>query len=198
MIARLNISQSLKGDENMNLKKLAIMLTSLVLICLVIISCKNKGDSVIFLDSNDNFLEFLEVEYNYYEVQEAIKAKPTMKQFNKIINQRKFKKYDGGYYTLVDTVEGLFIVGFNLDESFTGCMQISFSDELSNVDISDLTVGLSLNEVIKLDPCAQYNFLYASVKNFPKISYHFFRNGTVCVVNYDNLNRISQTKSVVI
>ncbi len=176
--------------------QLLIILT--IIMSLILISCSSEGGNMILVEQNVDMLSLAKITHKYSKVVEALNLNTDIDNLDDLLGKQSYKKNEWGYYTIVNTDEGLLMICFNSEKIYIGCMNITFSDDLIRADIADLSVGMSLDKVKTLDPKGSYPFLYSGWGGYPKVSYHYFRNGTVYIIQYDELGFISGTSSFVL
>lgn len=87
---------------------------------------------------------------------------------------------------LYHTDNGWVLVDFGLDEKCSGFQRISVSEKAYLQDFENIAIGTSVFEITKLDPDADYDFLYASWTEYPKVSYHYTADGYRVTLYYDD------------
>ena len=102
---------------------------------------------------------------------------------------KRFKKIGNLKYSVVMTEEGLYIPLFSENDAFVSMIPVMFSKDISFMDKVEL--GMDLNSVRDLDPNGLYDFIYHSWKDYPKISYHFYENGSALAIKYNDECKVS-------
>ena len=165
--------------------KIFCVLLVILVIGFSFISCGGSNNNMILLDQDVNFMDLIPVAVDYNKVIKSLDEKPDLNSINDIIGFEYYKQYSEGYYTLAKIDDGILLIDFDLDKNYKSCRKISFSD-CSTIDhMNKLSTGDSLEKVRNIDRNGDYPFLYAGRTDYPKISYHFFNDGSVYVVSYD-------------
>ena len=127
---------------------------------------------------------------------------------NKIIERVKGEKktsvyVDSHYRTLVMTTNGYMIIDYYIGEktieensviTFIGNGElisyklITLSKEEIKNQIIGLEVGITVDDVVRIDPNGKYDFLHTGWTGRPKYSYHYFQDGTGVEIKYDDAN----------
>ena len=111
---------------------------------------------------------------------------PTIQQMQAAIGNVAFKKLEAIYYTVVKTKSQLLLISFDADGQYVNNRSITFSSAASKLQLEQIKVGDTLDAVMQADELGSYDFLYASWKNVPQISYHFFEDGSCFEVCYQD------------
>ena len=85
--------------------------------------------------------------------------------------------------TLYHTGKGWVVVKLGADKAQESP---AASDAAGAEEQKLIGVGTSLDEIMTLDPDANYDFLYASWTEYPKISYHHTADGRIVAFYYDD------------
>ena len=89
-------------------------------------------------------------------------------------------------YVIINTTNGLILVQFDLQGNYVAKQQIEFSPIHCENNINNIQIGMSLDDVRLADPTKKYDFLLHSSSKYPQISYHFFEDGKVYYIYFEN------------
>ena len=127
----------------------------------------------------------LEDEYNHNQILDMLGQNNDFLDFCKKTNISQYKSINGFRYVILKTNKGIFLILFDLDDRYTTMKQVTFSPDINRDRIASLNVGASLSSVQEADPNGQFDFLWHSWKNYPKVSYHYFESGECFVIKYE-------------
>lgn len=151
-------------------------------------ACHSIEDSkkYISISESQNSLHYIVSSHNYEELHNAIVSQPSIDELHKSISIDFVKITASGYETVFQTEKGFILVGFDSNRVYSYTKEIHFSQGVSEASFANITQGMPLSEIHKIDPHGDYSFLYASVSGIPAISHHYFESGTHYTIYYDD------------
>lgn len=176
----------MRKREKIMKKKITIAIAVLTFVAMFFASC---GNAVIKVsDENVNILDVVTTKYDDATLDEIVSFTGTMNQLNEKYAV-EFCKIYGDFNRVAYLGDGrICFICFDKDgaEQFSSCY--SFTNTNSYYD--DLKIGDSLDDVMKMDPDADYLFLYSGV-GAPRVSCHYTIDGYVVSISYDSNNIIT-------
>lgn len=176
----------------------------LIAVAVVLTVCLNscaarKTQPINIIGFDVSYLELISSnEYEYRDTVGFLDKKPDMDKFNGKYKADFYKQLSDFYYTVINTEKCPIVVCFDTDKKFYDCREITFSDDNTYGSLKDLKQGTSLADVMKADPKGDYAFIYSGWSEYPKVSYHIFKNGTVYSVNYDSSDKVASVAESVL
>lgn len=167
--------------------KKVITLALLLAISLLICGCDTMNMKLEYVDQDFIIIDHLNdtKTYSYTEVTKDLESGFTDKFIRKY-NVEKYKSVaEGINYTIINTSEGFVLVTYSTDRKTANSELISFSSNTIEGALDNIELGDQLSDVMEIDPRGNYNFIYASWSNYPRISYHYVGNSRYSIV-YDN------------
>lgn len=154
-------------------------------------SCTDKkGEAMNIIKSDIPIMDLVTNEYKYSSVTSFLNKDPNVNELNSKFKNNFYKYFLDMYYTVIKTDEGMLIVYFDTNMRLEGWSKISFSENSTYESLKSLSKNISLYDVLKLDPNGNYPFIYSGWSGYPRMSYHFFKNGTVYLIQYDSLDKV--------
>ena len=159
------------------------------LLALLLVSCSETGgDNLIDVDQTFALLENTTDTAKYDEVKDFLKNTVSLSDFGKKYNITFYKHFADIYYTVLNTDDGYKLFFFGNDMKYQNTIPIAFSDYSIKAELCSIEVGANLNDIRSIDPLGSYDFLNHSWSGYPRISYHFFADGTCVSFKYDNMS----------
>lgn len=180
------------------MKRIILIVVEIVLTVCLNACAVQKAPPINIIGSDVSCLELISNEYNYSDTLGFLNKKPDMDKFNSKYKADFYKQFSDFYYTVIKTEKCPIVVCFDTDKKFYDCREITFSDDNTYGSLKDLKQGTSLVDVMKADPKGDYAFIYSGWSEYPKVSYHVFKNGTVYLVNYDSSDKVASVAESVL
>ena len=162
------------------MRAIFLLLLAIVLFSALLLKFCTSNDwnrTMTEIDPETSFLDYVETKYNYEELNHALQKEPNASKFCNAFDIRYYKTYQDHFYTVIDTNQGLCLVFFSANKKYEGYMNLTLSPKVVCEGFQNLTIGTPLDKIIELDPKGYYPFLYSGRSDYPKISYHFLKNG---------------------
>ena len=175
--------------------KKVIALALLFAISLLICGCDTMNMKLEYVDQDFIIMDSLNETktYSYTEITKDLESGLTDK-FIKKYGVEKYKSVtEGSNYTIIKSSEGVVLITFDADRKNAGSELISFSSETIEGALDNVKIGDQLSTVMEIDPLGNYDFMYASWSNYPRISYHYVGDFGYSIV-YDNTTVIEISK----
>ena len=149
-------------------------------------------DLVIIEDHNQSIIKLSNIEYQYDndEVLSFLSRKPSAEDLNKTFKFKYLKSFNDVYCCIIPTDEGRVLVAFDETRAYRSARSINVNTNTQPSEIEKLSIGVSISEVKNIHPEGDYSFLLASWSEYPKISYHFFKDGEGYCLIYDEDNYV--------
>lgn len=152
----------------------------------ILLTCTIKEEStMLFLDENDNAFIYAVEAGNYSDLVNLLAKGPNADQLNEQIGFTYIKESLYGYRTTVKTNAGYVVIYYYPDNRLMGYQSITLSDQSDLEAMFQLETGMNISEVRSIDPNANYNFLYSGSSQMHKISFHYFPDGNVFEIYYN-------------
>ena len=141
---------------------------------------KQVGQNTVLFNAANNMIDYEELEH-------ALINGGGLEAVAKRLGISKYKTYGSMDYFIVDTTEGLYLVMFEGDSYYPSATPVRFSDSTNKDYLYTSVTDLTLKEIMEIDPMGQYytrdkmNWSQANA-----FSYHFYDDGTVFVIIYDD------------
>ena len=114
-------------------------------------------------------------------------ASATLDAFCSELHIAHYKTFEEGSYIVLKTSRGLFLVVFDENGVYESRREITFSKNDGAGFFDALRIGkTTLDDVRAAEPDGQYDYLEAGWTEFPRYSFHFFRNGEACRLWFEN------------
>lgn len=175
--------------------KKVIALVLLFAISLLICGCDTMNMKLEYVDQDFIIIDHLNdtKTYSYTEIMKDLKGGLT-DRFIRKYNVEKYKSViEGINYTIINSSEGGVLITFDADRKNARSELISFSSDTIEGALDNVKLGDQLSDVMEIDPLGNYNFIYASWLNYPRISYHYVGDSRYSIV-YDNTTVIKISK----
>lgn len=171
--------------------KRLIFVTIVIVVALCFNSCAIKKEQTMnIIESNVSSLDLIKNEYKFSSLTDFLNKNPDINRLNNKYKVNYYKRFSNLYYTVLGTEEGPIIVCFDADMQFNNWEKIAFSEDSACESLKNINQDSSLDDVMRLDSNGHYPFLYSGWSEYPKISYHIFKNGTVYLIRYDSSNKV--------
>ncbi len=170
------------------MKKRIFAMVSLLVLCSLLITYGEREYSMELVDQNIILFKQCKNTYSYKEIKKLASQKLSLMEFGGSLGVQNYKYNNGNYYIVIKTDEGFFILWFDSEKCYLSTDHIIFSDCSYYHSITSIKIGDDLDTVRTADKTGQFNFLYHSWSLYPKISYHYFKNGKCFVIMYDERN----------
>lgn len=145
---------------------------------------------MIELSPNDKSLEELSTKiYNESELQDIAILEDSMQELNKKYPVECVRGTLAGYRVSYVGETDLAVIIF--DTSGQKIMGSIYKISKSKENFENLSKGISLESVQKIDPNGNYSFLYTGRNDTPKQSVHYTSDGYLITIDYDEQNNIS-------
>lgn len=162
-------------------------------------ACSNCEDTVVnYLESNENSMKLAAYVDNYDDLTTIIAQGLTLSETNNLLGFEIVKTEPYGYRTLVNSNRGYVLIYFDTKQVCTGSKLICFSNQEYRINMDNLEYGMSVTDVRKLDPDGEYTFLLSGWSQYPKISYHFFEDGSAFEIHYSDTLEVVEIYAFVI
>lgn len=123
---------------------------------------------------------------DYDALYQAFQKEPTYEEWKTQFPVEYERCVNNSQAALYQTDEGWVLLKVEADGGIGMLEKISISDEISEETLDQIEIGTTLEQVMELDPNANYPFLYASWDKYPKISYHYTKEGLRYTIFYDD------------
>ena len=94
------------------------------------------------------------------------------------------------YYTVLQTDRGMLQIFWDETMQTPYYRNFHFSEDSDEENMEKIFVGMDVSTVMKLDPAGAYDFLYADWVHYPRVSYHYFRDGVCYRIQYSQFDYI--------
>ena len=161
-------------------------------LCSMLSSCVEKGNNMNMelVDQNTILYEKCEKEYSYKKIEKFTSNSISLTEFGRRFGVRQYKYNSGCYYVVVKTDEGFIILWFDAEMRYSWSSNIYFSDDIYYDSINSINVGDDLEDVMAADKTGKFDFLRTSWTLYPKISWHYFKNGECFCFTYDEAYKV--------
>lgn len=170
-----------------------------IIVFAIFLTCIDKEEPVmLFLDENENAFNHAVEAGNYSDLVKLLSKNPDAYQLNEQIGFTYVKGTSYGYRTTVKTNTGYVIIHFYSDNSLMSYQSIALSNQTALDEMLQLEVGMNVTEVRSIDPNANYNFLFSGSSQLSKISFHYFPDGNVFELYYNEHLELSEIRNYII
>ena len=152
---------------------------------------------VPMIGEDENSLQYVHSQEYHKTVMAWAHIRPSLSALCQLVELDFIKETKFSYTTLFETEKGYVQFEFSKDGSFMFSQHITFSENVTQEDMDKIFLGMSLDEVEKIDPQGHYIFRYMGSNAPPYFSEHYLTSGIYYIIVYDeNYNVINIGKSV--
>ena len=123
---------------------------------------------------------------DYDALYQAFQKEPTYEEWKTQFPVEYERYVNNSQAALYQTDKGWVLLKVKADGGIGTLEKISVSDEICEETLDQIEIGMTLEQVSEIDLEASYPFLYASWDKYPKISYHYTKEGLRYTVFYDD------------
>lgn len=176
------------------MKRIIQVLLAILLSLCSMTSCKGAIDSMVIVNQETNIMNLVTYVGNHNQFLTLLSTNPGVNELKNSVGISYLKRVEYGYSTLIQSDQHFVMLYFDDDKELNNYQLVSMLPLSKKDSFAQLQVGMSVDKVREIDSQNDYSFLYHSWSAFPKISYHYFSDGTGLVITYsDEMSIISIT-----
>lgn len=161
----------------------------IIVLLLGLFSSCSKGVEQVLKTSpvNENVIDIVSKKYSDSELLEISKYKGTINKLNDKYPVECLRKIGEYHRVAYLGTNSILIIYF--DDNGNIISRNIYNSVLKKSDFDILKIGMSLEEVKKIDPNGDYSFIYTG-RNDLKTSLHYTKDGYILSIEYDENNTI--------
>lgn len=164
------------------MKKSIIIALAVLLVCLS--ACGKEAEYTLKEYSQDTiFIKQQDKVYDFDDIITEIDKTDDFFSFCEDLEIKKIKSIMGDQYTVIKSTDGFYHL-LSDAEGKAILRKIEFSPIDHYDALSEIRVGMTVEDVQIADVDGSYDYLYANWSQFPKYSYHYFESGNCFYIRY--------------
>ena len=169
-------------------RRFKIVFIFCVILCLIsgCRTSKEDAQTLHFVDEKENCMDIVKQSVSHKILMNAVDEKLSLKDMSKKIPLEFIREIDNNYRSIVKTEQGWVLLFFDSDGTFLRIQELGALNSTSKDDFLEVTVGMSVYDIQEIDPKGNYNFMYASWSEYPRMSFHYTSDGYEIIVSYNS------------
>ena len=167
-----------------------------MLFILSLVACTPARNSTMqVIDSTESGLSYIQSTKTEREVDRFLRRDTTIDSIDQNMGLDYIKPYPDGFLSVIQTESGLLLLRFTQEGEYLFAERIDLSETLTEEKMNAIVPGMTIADVMDIDPDGFYRYKYTSSSLARKDSYHYTGSGVCYEIIYDENLIVTEVRS---